>query len=99
MYRIINTNDGVEIGCTEAPRFIRKSSAGCYVQTDELAAQGIAFKGTPYNLRDREGVGAEETVLLVEFDGGEVVGTTAEAEAQNRADIDYIAMETGVELE
>ena len=78
MYRIIKADDGAVIGSTEAPRFIKKSSAGCFVQTDEANAQGVAFKGTPYNLRDREGVDAEETVIVIEFDGAEVTADTAD---------------------
>lgn len=101
MYRIIKEKTGAEVGSTEKPIFIRKKSNGCYVQTSEAEAQGIAFKGTPYNLFGREGVGADETVMLVEFDGGETADAatvlTAQ-QAQDRADIDFIAMETGVEL-
>lgn len=90
MYRIINANGGVEIGSTEAPRFIRKNSAGCYVQTDEKNAQGIAYKGTPYNLQGREGVDAEDSVLLFEFDAGGEAEMTAAAVAANSAAIDDI---------
>lgn len=101
MYKLINTNGGAVIGTTESPRFIYKKSTGCFVETNEAEAQGIAFKGTPYNLFGREGVGADETVMLVEFDGGETADAatvlTAQ-QAQDRADIDFIAMETGVEL-
>lgn len=99
MYRIIKEKTGAEIGNTEKPIFIRKKSNGCYVQTSEAKAQGIAFKGTPYNLFGREGVGADETAMLIEFDGGDASTALSAQQAQDRADIDFIAMETGVELE
>lgn len=71
MYRIVNTTTGQDVGKTDNPRFILKHSNGCYNQTDEENAQGIAYRGTPYNLLDREGVGAEETVMLIECDAGD----------------------------
>jgi len=71
MYRIVNTETGQTVGKTDSPRFIQKHSNGCYVQTDETNAQGIAYRGTPYNLLDRKGVGAEQTVMLIECDGGD----------------------------
>lgn len=101
MYKLINTNGGAVIGTTESPRFIYKKSTGCFVETNEANAQGVAYKGTPYNLFGRDGVGVDGTVMLVEYDAGETVDAatvlTAQ-QAQDRADIDFIAMETGVEL-
>lgn len=90
MYRIIKEKTGAEVGSTEKPIFIRKKSNGCYVQTSEAEAQGIAFKGTPYNLFGREGVGADETVMLVEFDGGDAVSDIGAAVDANSAAIDDI---------
>ena len=78
MYRIINSEGGVVIGNTEKPVYIYKKSTGCFVQTDEANAQGIAFKGTPYNLLGRDGVDAEVSVILVDFDGGEITADTAD---------------------
>ena len=78
MYRIIKADDGAVIGSTEKPVYIYRKSTGSFVQTDEQNAQGVAWKGTPYNLRDREGVGAEETVIVIEFDGAEATADTAE---------------------
>ena len=78
MYRIINSDGGAVIGCTEKPRFIIRKSTGCFIQTDEANAQGVAFRGVPYNLLGREGVGAETSAILVEFDGGEITADTAE---------------------
>lgn len=71
MYLIIKTDDGAVIGNTEKPIYIYKKSTGCFVIADEQNAQGVAYKGTSYNLRDREGVGADETVIVVEYDGGD----------------------------
>mgnify|MGYP001010247055 CR=1 FL=1 len=70
MYQIINQKDGAIIGSTEQPRFIKKSSAGCYIQSDEANAQGIAHQGIAYNLQGRIGVGAEDTCMLIEHDAG-----------------------------
>ena len=89
MYRIINVSNGVEVGVTENPRFIKKTPAGIYVETTPSEARGIAYKSTPYNLFGTEGVGAEETVLLREFDGGAII-----QESQNSyPDLDAIAVD------
>ena len=72
MHRLINTNGGAEIGVTEKPRFIKKSSTGVYIEAGEQEAEGVAYKGTAYNLQGRTGVGAEETAMLIEFDGGDI---------------------------
>ena len=87
MYKIIDTRDGAVIGTTDKPLFIRKKpSTGCYVSTVAEEAQGIAFQGTPYNLQGKDGVGAEKTVLVVEFD----LGTIADKTDENSAAIDNI---------
>ncbi|MBR1646163.1 MAG: hypothetical protein IJ685_05220 [Selenomonadaceae bacterium] len=87
MYKIINANGGAVIGRTETPRFIRKKiSTGCFVNAAEKDAQGIAFQSKPYNLQGRDGVGAEKTVILVEFD----LGTIADKTDENSAAIDNI---------
>ena len=93
MYKLINTNGGAEIGVTEKPRYIiKKESTGCFVERDEADAQGIVFKGTPYNLLGRDGVGAEETVMLIEFDGGEAVSEVGAAVEANSAAIDELTI-------
>lgn len=102
MYKLINTNGGAVIGTTESPRFIYKKSTGCFVETNEANAQGVAYKGAAYNLFGREGVGVDGTVMLVEYDAGETVDAATELtaqQAQDRADIEYIAMEAGIDLE
>lgn len=101
MYRIIKAESGAIIGATEKPRYIYRKSNGCYVETKDENAPGIAFKGVPYNIQDREGVGAEETVILVEFDGGDAVsevGPIGAQTAHNAAHIDYLSMMSGIDL-
>ena len=83
MFRIISAGDGREIGIVEKPRFIRKSSAGCYIQADEETAQGIAHRGTPYALEGREGIEEAEAVRLIECDAGELASDTAAVVAEN----------------
>lgn len=89
MYRLIMTRNGAEAGMTENPRFIKRSSAGVYVETDEAAAEGVAYKGTAYNLQGRTGVGAEETVMLISFDSGDIG-----VEAKNASDVAAIGFVT-----
>ncbi|MBR1397722.1 MAG: hypothetical protein IJ563_09355 [Selenomonadaceae bacterium] len=92
MYRIINTKDGSVIGSTEAPRFIKKKYTGCYIQSDEKNAQGVAYQGTPYNLHGRDGIGADDTVLLIEYDAGTEADRNAAAIAENSAAIDELVI-------
>ena len=68
---------------TEKPRFIKRTSAGIYVETNAEAAEGVAYKGTAYNLQDRAGVGAPETVLLIEFDAGDIGVDAKKAATEN----------------
>lgn len=89
MYRLINTNGGAEIGVTEKPRFIKESSTGVYIEAAEKEAEGVAYKGTAYNLQGRNGVGAEETTMLIEFDGGDI-----SAEAKGAGDVAAIGFVT-----
>ncbi len=88
MYQIFNTADNTKIGTTEKVRFIKKKITGSYVEAKEEEAQGIAYKGTAYNLQGRDGVGAQETVYLIELDAGEVSDNTTAAVAANSAAID-----------
>ena len=66
MYKIIK-NTG-ETHLTEKPNFIRKHENGCFVLTDETAAEGVAYHGTPYLFAD----GAQ----VHEVDGGELTTET-----------------------
>lgn len=92
MYKIINAKDGTEIGSTENPRYIKKKDTGCYIQTDRQNAQGIAYKGTAYNLQGRDGIDADDTVILIEYDAGTEADRTAAAIAENSAAIDELVI-------
>lgn len=91
MYKIIDTKDGAVIGRTEAPLYIKiKVSTGCYIQTGAESAQGIAYRGTAYNLQGREPLGAEDTVILIETDAGTETDEISSALAENSTAIDNI---------
>lgn len=77
MYRLINTTTGAVLGVVENPRFITRHPEGFFYGVDREKATGVAYKSIPYNLFGTEGVGAEETVLPREFDGGDSVVATA----------------------
>lgn len=91
MYKIINTKDGSTVGSAEKLYFIKKkASTGCYIATDEKSAQGVAYKGTAYNIQGRGGVGADDTVMLIEYDAGTIADENTAAIAENSAAIDDI---------
>ncbi len=91
MYKIISTKDGSTVGSTEKLYFIKKKeSTGCYIQTDEQNAQGVAYLGTAYNIQGRDGVGADDTVFLIEYDAGTEVDKNSAAIAENSAAIDNL---------
>ena len=72
MYRVVKLNGGIEIGITEKPYYIKKkASSGAFIPTDKENAQGIAFKGEAYNLQGKDGIGVDDTVILVECDAGD----------------------------
>ena len=71
MYKII-THTG-ETHLTEKPNFIRKHENGCFVLTDEAAAEGVVYNGTPYHLFGRAAMEGLETVVLVEIDAGRIL--------------------------
>lgn len=99
MYVIRSAEDGSVIGCTDKLVYIKRHPTnGSYVGASEADAEGIAYRSEPYALFGKEGVDAQ-AVVVNEDDAGHAIGTVTRAEAQNRADIDFIAMETGVELE
>ena len=88
MYKI-QTPTG-ETFLTEKPNFIRVHSNGMtFILTEQSKAEGIAYHGIPYLWKD----GA----ICYEVDSADEL-TLRTQSAQLQADIDYIAMETGVEL-
>lgn len=68
MYRIIK--DGVTVGLTEAPTYVRKQENGCFALCAEPEAQGIAHGGTVYGLVGRDPVEGLDTVVLELTDAG-----------------------------
>ncbi len=92
MYKILST-DGTQIAVTEEIRYIRKHSNGAYVQTDADTAEGVAVNGTAYSIIGQEPLdGAEETVIIREFDGASAL---IEAEAK----LAYLAMMAGIDFD
>ena len=73
MYKIIDTDTNEVIGMTATINYIRKKSqTGALVTAKKIQdAEGIAYKSTPYNLSGTNGVGAEITVIVSEFDEAE----------------------------
>lgn len=68
MFRIIK--DGVSVGMTETPNYIKQQENGCFALCPEPEASGIVFAGTAYHLLGREGMEDMETVMLEETDAG-----------------------------
>ena len=98
MFHIINASTGNTVGYTEKPRFIKLSSAGVFIHTDEENALGIAYQSKPYNLQGREGLNVEETVMLLEIDSGDIL-TQAEQAAQSVATLEDALCEQDSSLE
>lgn len=101
MYRISRTTDGGLVGYTDDLRLIRRKF-GLYVTATPHTATGVSYHSTPYNLEGTEGVGASETVRVTTVETCEIANTTDKLTARqikDRADIDYIAMEAGVDLD
>lgn len=79
MYRIINIDTGEIIGMVTTVNYIRrKAETGAFVTANVNNAGGIAYKSVPYNLSNKEGVGADETVVLREFDAAELMAELKE---------------------
>ena len=77
MFRI--TKNGVSIGMTEAPNYIRKAENGSFVLCPEPEASGIAFAGVQYHLLGRAELPGLETVMLEATDAGAEIVKTTEA--------------------
>ncbi len=77
MFRI--TKNGVSIGMTEAPNYIRKAENGSFVLCPEPEASGIAFAGVQYHLLGRAELPGLETVMLEATDAGAEIIKTTEA--------------------
>lgn len=77
MFRV--TKDGVSLGITEAPNYIRLSENGSFVLCSEREASGIVFSGAVYHLLGREALGGAETVSLEKTDAGMEITKSNEA--------------------
>lgn len=77
VYKIINTETGAEIGTVENPNYVARHEEGFFYGVERGEARGIAYKSVPYNLFGTPGIGAEETVVLKEYDGGNDAVETA----------------------
>lgn len=77
MYKI--TKDGVRLGMTERPTYIRKAPNGCLVLCPENEATGIVWEGTPLHLLGRDELEGMETVMLEEVDSGPDLYLAADA--------------------
>lgn len=95
MFRIIK--NGVNIGMTETPTYIKQAENGCYILCPEPEASGVAISGVPYRLLGREapeGMGELDTVMLEETDAGPMVAAAHELSA----DIDGLTVDHELRL-
>ena len=77
MFRI--SKDGVSLGMTEAPNYIKQADNGSYILCPEPEASGIAFAGKQYHLLGRAAMEGVETVVLEETDAGTEIVKATEA--------------------
>lgn len=77
MFRI--SKDGVSLGMTEAPNYIKQTENGCYNLCPEPEASGIVFEGKVYHLLDRPTLEGVDTVMLEETDAGTEIVKATEA--------------------
>lgn len=94
MYRIIKI-DGTELGITDSVNYIKIGASGDFATATKETAIGVAFESVPYNLNGHTEIEGADAVIVSAIDGGFYLNANA---MQSRADIDFIAMETGVEL-
>ena len=73
LYKIIDTSTDEIIGMTAAVNYIRrKPETGALVVAKKIQdATGIAYKSTPYNLSGTDGIDADITVVISDFDEAE----------------------------
>jgi hypothetical protein len=64
MYKIIK--DGVVVGITGAPTYIKMMDNGCFGLCSKEEAQGVAFDGVPYHLDGRAKMDGADTTSVVE---------------------------------
>lgn len=88
MYRIVK--DGMLIGLTDKPNYIRKQDNGSYGLCPECDAQGIVFEGVVYHLLGRDGMADVDHVTLEEVDAGSLMRDNQANIAANTAAIDEL---------
>ena len=80
MYKIIK--DGEQIAITEKLNFIKQAENGVFYNCDEKEAQGVAVNNTPYNIFGRAPMTANDTVLIIEVDGGKCIQDGDESQSE-----------------
>ncbi len=97
MLRVIK--DGISLGMTEAPNYVKQAHNGCYVLCPEPEASGIAFGGVVYHLLGRKNLDGTETVRLELVDAGvELAGTKMAQEDADAMNVDQEYRLTLLEL-
>lgn len=87
MYKILHNGDYIAI--VDEPRYVRMHTNGCWVQTDEENAEGIAVLGTVYPIAKTSVIKCTEAEYAFE---------QTKAVEKTNADVAYIAMMTDVEI-
>lgn len=97
MYSIVGNNR--EVGIVETPTYILLQPNGFYALCKEGQAQGIVFDGAPYQLIGRPVMkdGLEEVCIVEVNAGARIIANQSDCKA-NAANIDYMAMMTGVDI-
>lgn len=70
MYRIIRIKDGVELGTTDAPFYIKYGQSGDLTPAAQQDAIGVSFNGVVYNLHEHTDIEDADQVVISEIDGG-----------------------------
>lgn len=97
MYKIIK--DGVVVGITGAPTYIKMMDNGCFGLCSKEEAQGVAFDGVPYHMDGRAKMDGVETTSVEEENDG-VVSRDHTAAAQvfvEQAEAGNVDAETALE--
>lgn len=86
MYIITSQNE--RIALCEAPRYIKVNPQnGCFIQTQETDAQGIAVMGNPYNLPGHTEIMRD---VFVPTEGGEEGEGTVEKQVAPEAELERV---------
>lgn len=109
MYQVIK--NGKEIALLKNPIWIKLQDNGYYNVCEKEDAHGIVIKQTKmtesglviddvvYHLHGKPEIEGVETVELFEIDDGLVLFDTIERQKQIEADLDYLSIMSGVELD